>query len=300
MDKIIQTHHFSQKSPLRLKKSDYLPLVRLSLEEDQAQNDVTTKAIFPRNEEAVATIFAKEKGIMAGGGVARTTFETLDGALHIRIYCKEGEEFTKGRELVRVQGDIRSILGAERTALNFLSFMSGIATLSREVSQKLSSWGIGLLDTRKTVPGQRMLSKYAVNLGGGGGRLHLAEQGLIKDNHIHGHGSLRNSVLIFKRKHPDLFCQVEVENDEQLKEALLAQPDGILLDNMKPRKILRCVRKIKRHSRRIKKQIYMEASGGYHPKNIRSLKKTGIDHVSMSSITMNARPIDLNLEINHP
>ena len=284
-----------------MKKSDYLPLVRLSLEEDRAENDVTTKAIFPRNEEAVATIFAKEKGIMAGGGVACTTFETLDGALNIRIYCEEGEEFTRGRELMRVQGDIRSILGAERTALNFLSFMSGIATLSREVSQKLSSWEIGLLDTRKTVPGQRMLSKYAVALGGGGHhRLHLADHGLIKDNHIHGHGSLRNSVLIFKRKYPDLFCQVEVENSEQLKEALLAQPDGVLLDNMKPRKILRYVRKIKRHSRRIKKQIYVEASGGYHPKNIRSLKKTGIDHVSMSSITMNARPIDLHLEIHHP
>ena len=215
---------------------------------------------------------------------------------------KDGDEFDKSTNIMSITGFVTSILASERAALNFLSFLSGIASTTRKVEQTLSPWGIKVLDTRKTLPGFRLLSKYAVAVGGGlNHRLHLADRGLIKDNHIAAcqDQDIREAVLKFRKKYPKMICQVEVNNMNQLESILTneSKPDHVLLDNMSPRLIKKCVKKIKEYSKKSKKKICVEASGGFHLGNIKSIKKTGVDLVSMSSITMDPRPINFSLQI---
>ena len=271
----------------------------MALKEDQVHNDVTTKAIFFKTDNTLAKIISKEKCIVAGLEVAQAVFKALDSDLNIKTLCKDGEELKKNQIIMSIQGNLHSIFSSERTALNFLSIMSGIATQSGQIAQTLSRWRIKLLDTRKTIPGFRMLSKYAVATGGAKNhRFHLGDQGLVKDNHIAAHGDLRNIVLIFKKKYPTLFCQVEIDNILQLEQALMAQPDGILLDNMKPRQLKKSVKYIKKYTKKQGKKILIEASGNYNLQNIKTLRNIEIDYVSMSSITMNAKPINFSLEVH--
>ncbi len=282
-----------------MEKNDYSPLINLAFEEDQIYNDVTTKAIFSPEEDTLVKIVSKEKCIIAGLEVAQAVFEKINPKLNVKTLCKDGEELKQNQIIMSIQGEIHSIFSAERTALNFLSIISGIATQSRHIAQKLSKWGIKLLDTRKTIPGFRMLSKYAVTIGGGENhRFHLGSQGLVKDNHIVAHGGLRNAVLIFKKKNPNLFCQVEVENTVQLEEALMVQPDGILLDNMQPRMLKKSAKHIKKNIKKKRKKILIEASGNYNLQNIKNLRNTAIDYVSMSSVTMDAKPVNFSLEVH--
>ncbi len=294
---LLKTNHSQKQTHFPLKEDDYLPLINLAFKEDQVDNDITTKSI-PLYKKIMTRIITKEKCVIAGIEVVHTIFDLLDPTLNVKHSCKDGQELNQNQEIMSITGNIQSILPAERTALNFLSMISGIATSTRIVTKQLSNYGITLLDTRKTVPGFRVLSKYAVSVGGGKNhRSHLGEQGLIKDNHISAYGDIKNTILIFKKKFPKLFCQIEVENKQELAEALLANPDGILLDNMAPRKIKQCANLIKKYSKKKQRKIIIEASGGYNLKNIRHLQKTGIDYISMSSITMNSKPINFSLEV---
>ena len=232
--------------------------------------------------------------------VARDVFLCLDSSLKVKMLLQDGNEFHKNTSIMTIQGKTASLLASERTALNFLSFLSGIASAVSEAAQILAPSKIKVLDTRKTLPGLRTLSKYAVRAGGGlNHRENLEDQGLIKDNHLALYENIKKAVIQLKREYPKLPSQVEVDNLEQLESALSAEPDHILLDNMNPRLIKKCVKRIKEYSIQNQKKIYTEASGGIHPGNLKGIKKTGVDFVSMSSITMNAKPIDFSLKIEN-
>ena len=324
-----------------MNQKDYISLIRLAFEEDKAKHDITTRSLFGNRDTFVTKIIAKEKGILAGSFVAKDSFIYSDPSLKVKMFVKEGDSFTKNTEIIEIKGKVMGILAAERIALNFLSFLSGIATETKKAVEILSKTGIKVLDTRKTLPGFRALSKYAVRIGGGFNHRHnLREASLIKDNHISAFQNIKNQrfqgskvirlqenktirlqnsqdikeiVFAFKKKCPGLSCQIEVDNIDQLRNVLEAKPDHILLDNMSPRLLKKCVKIIKSCSldnienthinktapkkvnEKMNKQISIEASGGFHSGNIHKLKKTSIDFISMSSITMNAKPINFSL-----
>lgn len=281
-----------------LTKEDYHPLIDLALKEDHIENDVTTHAIFASPAPATAILLAKEDGILCGSMVFTDVFLSVDNSLNIEWAFAEGSQVKPNLQVAKITGNIRSILTAERTALNFLSMLSGIASKTARAVTTLKPYGIFPLDTRKTIPGFRKLSKYAVFVGGGlNHRIDLEQMGLIKDNHIAAAGSISKAVAFFRQKNPALPCEVEVENPVQLQEALSAKADMILLDNMNAEQLSSCVQQIKSHNEKNSAHVTSEASGGFNLANLEKLKGTGVDFVSMGSLTNNIDPLDFSLEI---
>ncbi|MDH5716018.1 MAG: carboxylating nicotinate-nucleotide diphosphorylase [Spirochaetia bacterium] len=284
----------------KISEIDYNNLIKAALIEDDVENDVTTLSIFKTKDIVNAKIIAKQEGILAGIKIAEKTFLILDRKLKIQIKKDDGSIFKKGECVLEINGSIQSILKAERTALNFLAFLCGISTSTYNITSKLSKHKITAVDTRKTIPGYRKLSKYAVFIGGGcNHRLNLSDMGLIKDNHIAKAKSITQAVINFKQLHPRLKCEVEVENETQLKEALNSNVDIILLDNMNKNQIKKSVQIVKKYNKQNTKNILCEASGGFNENNINTIFKTGVDFVSMGSLTQKINPIDFSLEINN-
>ncbi|MDH5720012.1 MAG: carboxylating nicotinate-nucleotide diphosphorylase [Spirochaetia bacterium] len=282
----------------KLKKTDYMPLIKAAFLEDYVENDVTSNSIFNAKEQASAAILAKQKGILSGIQIAADVFKFLDSSLEIKLLLNDSDNLYENLQVMKITGRLSSILNAERTALNFLALLSGISTSVNQISSILKPKGILPVDTRKTIPGYRKLSKYAVCMGGGvNHRLNLSAMGLIKDNHIAKAGSIKEAVLLFRKKNPGLHCEVEVENIKQLKEALTTAPDIIMLDNMTVEKIKESVNMIRKFNKDNSKSIFIEASGGYNEKNIHTLLDTGIDFVSMGSLTQKIDSFDFSLEI---
>ncbi len=294
-----QAHQAHYTLPInKLIRSDYAELVKKALEEDHYENDVTSKAIFSGSIRSNAKMISRGSGMLAGICISEYVFTSVDKNIHLEVIKKDGDMIKPNEIIMKVSGPTRSIFAAERTSLNFLSMLSGIATHSYQLSTRLNSWGIKLLDTRKTIPGFRRLSKYAVYLGGGmNHRIHLADMGLIKDNHIAVAGNIQEAIYIFRKKYPNLKCEVEVTNLKQLKEALKGAPEYILLDNMNPSMIKKAVSMIKKHNAENGSNILAEASGGYTLSNIQVLQNTGVDHVSIGSLGMQIKSLDLSLVV---
>ncbi len=269
--------------------------VRIALEEDLGLGDVTTNALFPTRTPGCASITAQQDLVVAGLAAAVQTFLTVDASLTVTPLCKEGDSLAAAASLMRIEGDGRSILMAERVALNFLQHLSGIATLAKQFCDKVRDYPVTILDTRKTVPGLRVLEKWAVTLGGGQNhRRSLGDGILIKDNHLAllkatGKGVRETCRLAHTRAPRDLTIIVEVESLVDVRHAVAGKADVILLDNMTPRMVRQAVGIIKNRA-------LVEASGGITLKNVREMAAAGADFISIGALTHSAPAATLSLE----
>jgi len=287
----------------------FLPLVKFALSEDVGTGDVTTLNAVPSNVGARAAIVAKHPGVVSGIDIAAMTFREVDASLKFKSTVRDGQEVPAGAAIATVSGSAASIMTAERTALNFLMRLSGVATLTRAYVNAIAGTGATILDTRKTTPGLRILEKYAVLCGGGQNhRLALWDMYLVKDNHIRAARGLTNAIDRIQRTRRDLLLEVEVESLDQLQEALRPEVDRILIDNQAPAIVKRCVEEVDRwyaanppdHPRvrdGARRWPEVEVSGGLNLKNIRAYAETGTDYLSVGALTHSAPALDLSLEI---
>lgn len=253
--------------------------------------DLTTNAIYRQKRKAQVSLIAKEEGVLAGIDVFKRTFVLIDQEIRFQDYKEEGDELRKGDLVLEIIGDVRTILQGERTALNFLQRMSGIATKTRGCVSALEGSGVKLLDTRKTTPNLRILEKYAVRVGGGENhRFGLSDGILIKDNHIAAAGSVAKAIELVREYLPfTKKIEIEVENLEMVREALDAGADIIMLDNMSAEMIRQAVALIGRRA-------LIECSGNIDPENIRLYRELGIDYVSSGALTHHIDALDLSMK----
>jgi nicotinate-nucleotide pyrophosphorylase (carboxylating) len=253
--------------------------------------DVTTDAIFSK-ENRKAFLISKSDGILSGAEIFKKVFELIDPSLDVEFYKKDGEHFKKQEKIASLNGKVKSILMGERTALNFLGHLSGIATEAGRLSGLLKGSGIRMLDTRKTIPGMRELEKMAVVHGGGvNHRMGLYDMVLIKDNHIDGAGSISQAVNRTRSRYSGRYkIEVESRSMEEVKEALALGVDRILLDNM-PRRLVKKAVKV------IDKQVEVEVSGNMNRRSIKKLRKVPVDYISAGYITYSAGHSDFSMRI---
>jgi len=287
----------------------FLPLVKFALSEDVGTGDVTTLNAVPANVGARAAIVAKQPGVVSGIDIAAMTFREVDASVKFKSTVRDSQEVPAGAALATVSGSAASIMTAERTALNFLQRLSGVATLTRQYVHAVAGTGAVILDTRKTTPGLRILEKYAVLCGGGQNhRLALWDMYLVKDNHIRAARGLTNAIDRIQRTRRDLLLEVEVESLDQLREALRPEVDRILIDNQPPATVRRCVEEVDRwyaanppdHPRvrdGARRWPEVEVSGGLNLSTIRPYAETGADYLSVGALTHSAPALDLSLEI---
>ena len=271
--------------------------IKLALEEDISSEVVTTNSVMPDYKKGEVQLICKEDGIIAGLSVFERVFTMLDPATEVKYAeyngrpVKDGDKVTNGQLLAVVTGDIRVLLSGERTALNYLQRMSGIATYTNKVAALLEGTGIKLLDTRKTGPCMRIFEKYAVKVGGGNNhRYNLSDGVLLKDNHIDAAGGVKEAVMAAKEYAPFVRkIEVETENLDMVKEAVEAGADIIMLDNMSPKEMEEAVKYIDGRAE-------TECSGNITKENIEKIKNIGIDYVSSGALTHSAPIMDLSLK----
>jgi nicotinate-nucleotide pyrophosphorylase (carboxylating) len=272
--------------------------IALALTEDVGTGDVTSEYFVGPGLQAFGRIVARDRAVIAGVETAAEVFRRVDERLHIDVILSDGSAVTGGETIIEIRGAARSILTAERVALNFLQHLSGIATLTRQFVEGRGNSKAEILDTRKTTPGLRALEKAAVVAGGGSNhRFGLHDMVLIKDNHLmasSGFTAMSGAVRRIRSERPDLRIEVEADNLEQVRTFLeLDDIDVILLDNMPPAEMREAVALGK------KKNVKFEASGGVTLKNIRQVAASGVDYVSVGALTHSAPAIDLSLELTH-
>jgi nicotinate-nucleotide pyrophosphorylase (carboxylating) len=267
-------------------------LIENALSEDIGQGDVTTEATIPVDSTSTAEMLAKQEMVLAGLDVSREVFHYLDPATKFEPRAKDGDKIKAGTVLARVSGKTRVLLTGERVALNLLQHLSGIATLTAKYVEQLNGLKAQVLDTRKTTPGLRQLEKYAVRMGGGKNhRMGLYDMVLIKDNHIASAAGIANAVLRVRNKMQSRFkIEVETKTLDEVREALAAQADTIMLDNM-PVEIMREAVKL------IAGRALVEASGNVTLDTIRAIAETGVDFISTGSITHSAPAADISMKI---
>lgn len=269
-------------------------LIRMALQEDITSEDVSTNAVMRSAVKGTVDLIAKEDGIIAGLDVYARVFQILDEKTEISFNFKDGDAVKKGDLLGTVTGDIRVLLSGERVALNYLQRMSGIATYTKQVSKLLEGSKVTLLDTRKTTPNCRVFEKYAVRIGGGcNHRYNLSDGVLLKDNHIGAAGSVAKAVAMAKEYAPFVRkIEIEVETMEQVKEAVEAGADIIMLDNMTPEMMKEAVELIAG-------QAQTECSGNITKENIAKILETGVDFVSSGALTHSAPILDISMKNLH-
>ena len=263
--------------------------------EDIGGGDITSESLIPANLQAKTTILAKAEGVLAGIDLAKLVFIKVDPDLKFKALLKDGVKLIPGDIIATVTGNARSILKAERLALNFLQKLSGIATQTKQYVDIIRDLPVDILDTRKTTPGMRLLEKYAVSMGGGRNhRFNLSDGILIKDNHLatlRAHGmTLKEIVAKAKSNAPKgIKVEVEVTNLKEVKEAVAAGADIIMFDNMSPAQMRRAVKIVPAN-------IYTEASGGITLKNVRAVAETGVNFISIGALTHSSKALDISLE----
>ena len=273
-------------------------LIKDALTEDIGRGDLTTRAIIPAKNEARGAIFVKDEGVIAGLEVAREVFGAVSGgeSIKFKTKVKDGDKVKNGQIIVEIRGLTISILSAERTALNFLQHLSGIATLTSKFVSAVAPYKAKIIDTRKTTPGWRALEKYAVRKGGGlNHRMGLDDGILIKSNHLKTCSIKQAVQLALKGTPRGMKIEVEVRNLKELKESCAAEANIIMLDNMTIGQIKRAVEFIKHNN----KKVLLEASGGITLRNVRRIAATGVDLISVGALTHSAPALDMNLEIEN-
>ena len=270
-------------------------LIKMALAEDISNEDISTNAVMPDYKKGTVELICKQDGVICGLHVFARTFTLLDENTQIELYKKEGDEVKKGEHIATVTGDIRVLLSGERTALNYLQRMSGIATYTRRVVKLLEGCKTKLLDTRKTTPNMRIFEKYAVKVGGGvNHRYNLSDGILLKDNHIGAAGSVAAAVKMAREYAPFVRkIEVEVENLDMCRAAVEAGADIIMLDNMSVDEMIAAVKLIDGRA-------VTECSGNVTEENIPNIKRTGVDYVSSGALTHSAPILDLSLKNLHP
>lgn len=269
-------------------------LIRMALQEDITSEDVSTNAVMPTATKGTVELIAKEDGVIAGLDIYARVFTILDEKTEIDFHCKDGDEVKKGELMATVTGDIRVLLSGERVALNYLQRMSGVATYTRQVAKLLEGSKVTLLDTRKTTPNCRVFEKYAVRVGGGcNHRYNLSDGVLLKDNHIGAAGSVTKAIQMAKAYAPFVRkIEIEVETLEQVKEAVEAGADIIMLDNMTPEVMKQAVELINGRAQ-------TECSGNITKENIQKIREIGVDFVSSGALTHSAPILDISMKNLH-
>ena len=299
---------------MKLAKEKVFPIIISALKEDIGSGDITSSLLFEKDINIIAHVFAKEEAVVAGVDVARWVFDAVDEKIAFTALCKDGDRVKKNKRIISVKGSAKNILSVERTVLNFLGHLSGIATLTAEYVKEVKGSGVKIYDTRKTTPGLRELEKYAVALGGGFNfRIGLWDGIMIKDNHLEALGlvkgggsrvkAVKEAVVVFKnRGYKNV--EVEVETLAEFKEALGAGADIIMLDNMKVEDIRKAVRlngSMTCVGDGLKPsptgKVILEASGGINIENVKRIAKTGVDRISIGRLTHSAPSIDFSLEL---
>lgn len=270
-------------------------LIKLALREDISSEDVTTNAVMHTYQKGEVDLICKQDGIIAGLEVFKRVFELLDSQTKVEFYAKDGDEVKNGQLLGKVEGDIRVLLSGERTALNYLQRMSGIATYTSSIAKLLEGSKTKLLDTRKTTPNMRIFEKYAVRAGGGfNHRYNLSDGVLLKDNHIGAAGGVKEAVKMAKEYAPFVRkIEVETENLDMVKEAVEAGADIIMLDNMSTDEMKEAIRIIDGRAE-------TECSGNVTKENIERVIDLGVDYISSGALTHSAPILDLSLKNLHP
>jgi nicotinate-nucleotide pyrophosphorylase (carboxylating) len=270
-------------------------IILKALKEDIGPGDITTKAIISKNKKGIAKFIVKDEGVIAGIKIVERVFKLYDKKLKLKKYIKDGVEVKKNQIIAEVSGNAASILTVERTALNFLQRMSGIATIAKKFSDEVKHTKAKIIDTRKTAPGLRILDKLAVTYGGcQNHRIGLFDMFLVKDNHIVAAGSIINAVQecrkLMTKKKKKFKIEVETENLKQVKEALNAKVDIIMLDNFEISIMKEAIELIKNKSK-------TEASGGVTLENVKQIAETGVDYISVGALTHSVRALDISLEL---
>ena len=268
--------------------------IRFFMLEDIGHGDITSFFIIPENAQAKAHIIAKEEFILAGMPFVKEVFAAIDPSINIKVFFEEGVGIKKGDVVAEISGNARALLSGERISLNILQRICGIATLTNSYANKAKGLHSKIADTRKTIPGMRLMEKYGVSVGGGiNHRFGLYDGVLIKDNHIKIAGSISNAVVLAKKAHHLLKIEVEVKNLGEFKEALHFEPEAIMLDNMsiEDMKAAVKIRDSKNH------RILLEASGNVNLENVRSIAETGVDIISIGALTHSARAVDISMKI---
>lgn len=271
------------------------PLILNALREDITQEDVSTNCVMPESREGSVDLIAKEDGIICGLQVFERTFTLLDEETEFTFHVKDGDAVHAGEKLAEITGDIRVLLSGERTALNYLQRMSGIATYTHESVALLEGTKTKLLDTRKTTPNNRIFEKYAVVTGGGNNhRYNLSDGVLLKDNHIGAAGSVKRAIEMAKEYAPFVRkIEIETETLEQVKEAVDAGADIIMLDNMDHETMAEAMKIIDHRAE-------VEVSGNVTKEKIRALTDLGVDYISSGALTHSAPILDLSMKNLHP
>ena len=273
-------------------RSSWLPLLERALAEDIGSGDVTSNAAIPADARGEAVVVAREALVVCGLAVAEAAFAAVDADLVVKREWSEGEARERTLPLLHIQGSLRSILVAERTALNFLGRLCGVATFTRRFVRAVEGTGCRVVDTRKTLPGWRVLDKYAAAVGGAENhRMGLYDAVLIKDNHIAAAGSVTAAVAAVRAAvPPHLRVQVEVESEAQAEEALAAGAEWLLLDN-------RSIGELRALAQRFRERALLEASGGVTLESVRAVAESGVHRVSIGALTHSAPSADVALDV---
>ncbi|MCK5580419.1 MAG: carboxylating nicotinate-nucleotide diphosphorylase [Candidatus Omnitrophica bacterium] len=270
-------------------------LVRAALKEDSCNNDITTRGLIPNDKISSGTIIAREDAVICGITLVKEVFKALDPKAQFKAARNDGNMVKKNDTVITIKCKTRALLSGERTALNFLAYFSGIATMTHQYVKTIRPYKAAIMDTRKTLPGLRVLAKMAVRLGGGvNHRFCLNEMVLIKDNHRLANKknlSMPDAIRLMKKKTKKPII-VEVDTLDQFEEDIEAHPDVILLDNMTTQQIQKAVVLNKKH----KKPCLLEASGGITLQNVKAVAKTGVDRISIGALTHSSKDIDFSME----
>lgn len=266
--------------------------IQNALAEDIGSGDLTSASLVPADHQSTARIFAKEDAVLAGTEAARAVYHQLDPQIVITVRKQDGDAVHPGDTVLEIAGRTRSILTGERVALNFIQRLSGVATIARKFVDAVAGTGAEILDTRKTTPGLRLLEKAAVKAGGARNhRMGLFDAVMVKDNHLLARPDLAAALQEIRRKYPKLLIEVEADSIEQVREFVrLGAIDVILLDNMSPEEIRKCIA-LRRPG------LKFEASGGVSLATVRAIAETGVDYISAGQLTHSAQSIDFSLEL---
>jgi len=271
---------------------DLKELVAIALQEDLGTTgDITTQSTIDKDKVITASMISREVGVIAGIEVAQYVLNVIDENLNIELHVQDGEEVTSGQKILSVTGNAQSILKVERTALNFLTHLSGIATETARFVAAISHTNAKILDTRKTLPGWRLLQKHAVKMGGGQNhRIGLYDMVLIKDNHIAAAGGVVNALDKAKEKNSNIKIEIEVDTLKQLQEVIdHGTAEIVLLDNM-------CGEELKKAVNLIDRKIKAEASGGINIDTVREIAESGVDYISIGALTHSVTALDIGLD----
>lgn len=268
-------------------------LIKTAFDEDLGnEGDITSNALIPGSSTSTGEFISKGIGIIAGIEVVKRCFELFDKEVSIEVIINDGDRVLPMETIMKVAGKTRSLLAVERTALNFLGHLSGISTITSDIVKLVKTYGNVVMDTRKTTPGYRQLEKYAARIGGATNhRMGLYDGILVKENHIAAAGSIKQAVLMLKKAYPGVKIEVEAEDLEQLRQAISAGADVVMLDNVDPRLI-------KKAAKMTHGEVKLEASGGVTIGNVIKYAETNADCISMGQITSSAPRLDISFLID--